>query len=153
MFFKDIEFEIILIAICVTFIYGFSPITYKLLVVDNNIKFETYLFITSIIFFFSTLIYILFFQDFNNIYNQIINFNGSLLLLIIVNIFIVTFFSQILYCYILQNINKVHKITIIIGLYPIITLILSVLILNEKINLKTLVGFILAIIGITIIFY
>ena len=54
MFFKEIEFEIILIAICVTFIYGFSPITYKLLVIDNNIKFETYLFITSIIFFFST---------------------------------------------------------------------------------------------------
>ena len=89
MFFKEIEFEIILIAICVTFIYGFSPITYKLLVIDNNIKFETYLF----------------------------------------------------------------KITIIIGLYPIITLILSVLILNEKINLKTFIGFILALIGITIIFY
>ena len=153
MFFKEIEFEIILIAICVTFIYGFSPITYKLLVIDNNIKFETYLFITSIIFFFSTLIYILVFHDFNIIYNQINNSNGSLILLIIVNIFIVTFFSQILYCYILENIKTVHKITIIIGLYPIITLILSVLILNEKINLKTFIGFILALIGITIIFY
>lgn len=153
MFLKDIEFEIILIAICVTFIYGFSPITYKLLVIDNNIKFETYLFITSIIFFFSTLIYILIFNDFNEIYSQIINFNGSLLLLIIINIFIVTFFSQILYCYVLQNIDKIHKITIIIGLYPIITLILSVLILNEKITFKILMGFILALIGISIIFY
>ena len=153
MFLKDIEFEIILIAICVTFIYGFSPITYKLLVIDNNIKFETYLFITSIIFFFSTLIYILIFNDFNEIYSQIINFNGSLLLLIIINIFIVTFFSQILYCYVLQNIDKIHKITIIIGLYPIITLILSVLILNEKITIKTYIGFILALIGITTIFY
>lgn len=153
MFLKEIEFEIILIAICVTFIYGFSPITYKLLVIDNNIKFETYLFITSIIFFFSTLIYILVFNDFNEIYSQIINFNASLLLLIIINIFIVTFFSQILYCYVLQNIDKVHKITIIIGLYPIITLILSVLILNEKITFKTLIGFILALIGISIIFY
>lgn len=153
MFFENIEFEIILIAICVTFIYGFSPITYKLLVINNNIKFETYLFITSIIFFFSTLIYILVFHNINNIYNQIINFNGNLLLLIITNIFIVTFFSQILYCYILENINTVSKITIIIGLYPIITLMLSILILNEKINTKTIIGFILALIGITIIFY
>ena len=153
MFLKDIEFEIILIAICVTFIYGFSPITYKLLVIDNNIKFETYLFITAIIFFFSTLIYIILYHNLNDIYNQINNFNGSLLLLIITNIFIVTFFSQILYFYILENINTVSKITIIIGLYPIITLILSVLILNEKINIKTIIGFILAMIGITIIFY
>lgn len=153
MFLKDIEFEIVLIAICVTFIYGFSPITYKLLVIDNNIKFETYLFITSIIFFLSTMIYILIFNDFTLIYNQISNFKSSLLLLLIINIFIVTFFSQILYCYILQNINTVSKVTIIIGLYPIITLILSILILNEKINLKTLIGFILAIIGISIIFY
>jgi len=153
MFFKDIEFEIILIAICVTFIYGFSPITYKLLVIDNKIRFETYLFISSIIFFFSTLLYILIFHNINDIYNQIINFNGNLLLLIICNIFIVTFFSQILYCYILENINTVSKITIIIGLYPIITLILSVLILNEKITPKILTGFILALIGITIIFY
>lgn len=153
MILKDIEFEIILIAICVTFIYGFSPISYKLLVINNNIKFETYLFITSIIFFFSTLIYILVFHNFNDIYNQINNFNGSLILLIIINIFIVTFFSQILYCYVLENINAVSKITIIIGLYPIITLILSVLILNEKITIKTYIGFILALIGITTIFY
>lgn len=153
MFFKDIEFEIILIAICVTFIYGFSPITYKLLVINNKIKFETYLFISSIIFFFSTLLYILIFHNFDDIYNQIINFNGSLLLLIIANIFIVSFFSQILYCYIIENINTISKITIIIGLYPIITLILSVLILNEKITPKILTGFILALIGITIIFY
>ena len=68
MFLKDIEFEIILIAICVTFIYGFSPITYKLLVIDNNIKFETYLFITAIIFFFSTLIYIILYHNLNDIY-------------------------------------------------------------------------------------
>ena len=153
MFLKDIEFEIILLSICVTFIYGFSPITYKLLIIDNNVNFETYLLITSIILFLSTLIYILIFYNFNNIYNEIISFNGNLLLLIIVNIFIVTFFSQILYFYIVKNVDKVHKITIIIGLYPIITLILAVLILNEKITFRTLVGFILALIGITIIFY
>jgi drug/metabolite transporter (DMT)-like permease len=153
MFFKEIEFEIILIAICVTFIYGLSPITYKLLVINNKIKFETYLFISSIIFFISTMIYIFFFHDFNEIYNQVANYNSSLLLLLVINVFIVSFFSQILYCYILDNVDKVHKITIIIGLYPIITLILSVLVLNEKINLRTLIGFIIAIIGISIIFY
>lgn len=153
MFLEDIEFELVLIAICITFIYGFSPITYKLIVIDNNIHFETYLFITSVIFFLLTISYILVFHNFNDIYTQIINFDTNILLLIIVNIFVVTFFTQILYCYVLRNITKVSKVMIIIGLYPIITLILSVLILNEKITLKTLIGFILALIGISIIFY
>ena len=39
----NIEFEILLIAISLSIIYGLTPITYKLLVLNNNISFESYL--------------------------------------------------------------------------------------------------------------
>jgi len=149
----DIEVDIFFIALTIAFIYGLSPITYKLLVINNNISFETYFLISAFVFFISTLIYLSIFNNFNIIHKEIKKINYSILFLLFINVFIVVFFSQILYCYILKKTHNISKITVIVGLYPLITLILSILVLKEKLSLKVFIGFLISIIGICIINY
>jgi drug/metabolite transporter (DMT)-like permease len=151
MNFIDIEIDILFISLTIAFIYGLSPITFKLLVLDNNISFQTYFLISASIFFVCTLIYLLIFFNFNNILKELKNINNNILFLLFLNVVLVLFFSQILYYYLLKKTDKISKITVIIGLYPLITLILSIFVLKEEISIKTFIGFIISILGICII--
>jgi len=149
----NIEFEILLIAISLSIIYGLTPITYKLLVLNNNITFESYLLLSTTILFICTLFYSLIFNDHSRVFTEISNINVWILLLFIINVFILTFISQMLFHYALKNTNEISIFTIITGFYPLITIILSILVLKEKLSLKIFIGFLIALIGIIVMTY
>jgi drug/metabolite transporter (DMT)-like permease len=148
----NIELNIFLIAISLAVIYAITPITYKLLVIHNNISFETYLLLSTFILFMCSLFYSLMFHNYIDIFKEISKINSDLLLLFIINIFVVSFISQILFHYAIRHTSKISLFTIITGFYPLITMILSILFLKEKISFKILFGFMISMIGIIIIF-
>ena len=147
-----IELNILLIAISLAVIYAIAPITYKLLVIHNNISFETYLLLSTFILFLCSLFYSFMFHNYIDILTEITKISSDLLLLFIINIFIVSFVSQILFHYAIKHTTKLSLFTIITGFYPLITMILSILFLKEKISFKILLGFVISMIGIIIIF-
>jgi drug/metabolite transporter (DMT)-like permease len=147
-----IEFNILLIAISLAVIYAIAPITYKLLVIHNNISFETYLLLSTFILFLCSLFYSFMFHNYIDILTEITKISSDLLLLFIINIFIVSFISQILFHYAIKHTSKLSLFTIITGFYPLITMILSILFLKEQISFKILFGFVISMIGIIIIF-
>jgi drug/metabolite transporter (DMT)-like permease len=148
----SIELNILLIAISLGVIYAIAPITYKILVIHNNISFETYLLLSTFILFLCSLFYSLMFHNYIDILTEITKISSDLLLLFIINIFIVSFISQILFHYAIKHTSKLSLFTIITGFYPLITMILSILFLKEKISFKILLGFVISMIGIIIIF-
>ena len=148
----NIELNILLIAISLAAIYAITPITYKLLVIHNNISFETYLLLSTFILFMCSLFYSFMFHNYLDIIIELSKISTNLLLLFIINIFIVSFISQILFHYAIRHTSKVALFTIITGFYPLITMILSILFLKEKISFKVLFGFVISMIGIVIIF-
>ena len=152
MDFIAIELNIFLIAISLAVIYAIAPITYKLLVIHNNISFETYLLLSTFILFICSLFYSLMFHNYIDILTEITKISSDLLLLFIINIFIVSFVSQILFHYAIKHTTKLSLFTIITGFYPLITMILSILFLKEQISFKILLGFVISMIGIIIIF-
>ena len=152
MNFINIELNIFLIAISLAVIYAITPITYKLLVIHNNISFETYLLLSTFILFLCSLFYSLMFHNYIDILTEITKISSNLLLLFIINIFIISFISQILFHYAIKHTSKIALFTIITGFYPLITMILSILFLKEKISFKILLGFVISMIGIIIIF-
>jgi|688.fasta_scaffold40858_4 drug/metabolite transporter (DMT)-like permease len=152
MNFINIELNIFLIAISLAVIYAIAPITYKMLVIHNNISFETYLLLSTFILFMCSLFYSLMFHNYIDIITEITKISSDLLLLFIINIFIVSFVSQILFHYAIRNASNISLFTIITGFYPLITIILSILFLKEKISFKILFGFVISMIGIIIIF-
>jgi drug/metabolite transporter (DMT)-like permease len=149
----NIEFEILLIAISLSIIYGLTPITYKLLVLNNNISFEAYLLLSTTILFICTLFYSFIFNDHSKVFTEISKINIWILLLFIINVFILTFISQMLFHYALKNTNEISIFTIITGFYPLITIILSIFVLKEKLSLKIFIGFLIALIGIIVMTY
>ena len=152
MDFIAIELNILIIAISLAVIYAIAPITYKLLVIHNNISFETYLLLSTFILFICSLFYSLMFHNYIDILTEITKISSDLLLLFIINIFIISFISQILFHYAIKHTSKIALFTIITGFYPLITMILSILFLKEKISFKILLGFVISMIGIIIIF-
>ena len=152
MNFINIELNILLIAISLAVIYAIAPITYKMLVIHNNISFETYLLLSTFILFICSLFYSFMFHNYIDIITEITKISSDLLLLFIINIFIVSFISQILFHYAIKHTSKISLFTIITGFYPLITMILSFLFFREKITLKILLGFVISMIGIIIIF-
>jgi len=148
----NIELNILLIAISLAVIYAITPITYKLLVIHNNISFETYLLLSTFILFLCSLFYSFMFHNYLDIIMELSKISSNLLLLFIINIFVVSFISQILFHYAIRHTSKVALFTIITGFYPLITMILSILFLKEKISFKVLFGFVISMIGIVIIF-
>ena len=151
MDFINIELNIFLIAISLAIIYAIAPITYKILVIHNNISFETYLLLSTFILFICSLFYSFMFHNYIDILTEITKISSDLLLFII-NIFIVSFVSQILFHYAIRHTSKISLFTIITGFYPLITMILSILFLKEQISFKLLLGFVISMIGIVIIF-
>jgi drug/metabolite transporter (DMT)-like permease len=152
MNFINIELNIFLIAISLAVIYAIAPITYKILVIHNNISFETYLLLSTFILFICSLFYSFMFHNYIDILTEITKISSDLLLLFIINIFIVSFVSQILFHYAIRHTSKISLFTIITGFYPLITMILSILFLKEQISFKLLLGFVISMIGIVIIF-
>jgi drug/metabolite transporter (DMT)-like permease len=148
----NIELNILLIAISLAIIYAIAPITYKMLVIHNNISFETYLLLSTFILFLCSLFYSFMFHNYLDIFKELTKISSDILLLFIINIFIVSFVSQILFHYAIKHTSKLSLFTIITGFYPLITMILSFLFLREKITLKILFGFIISMVGIVIIF-
>jgi drug/metabolite transporter (DMT)-like permease len=148
----NIEVNILLIAISLAVIYAIAPITYKILVIHNNISFETYLLLSTFILFMCSLFYSFMFHNYLDIFKEISKIKFYLLLLFIINIFVVSFISQVLFHYAIKHTTRVSLFTIITGFYPLITMILSLLFLKEKISFKILLGFVISMIGIMIIF-
>jgi drug/metabolite transporter (DMT)-like permease len=151
MKFFELELDILLIAISLAVIYGISPITHKLLIIDYDISFESFLLLSTFILFICSLFYSLMFHNYYDVFKEISKINTWILLLFIVNIFIISFISQLLFHYALKKTTKITLFTIITGFYPLITMLLSLLFLKEKITFKIFGGFIIAMIGIVII--
>jgi drug/metabolite transporter (DMT)-like permease len=148
----NIELNIFLIAISLAVIYAIAPITYKLLVIRNNISFETYLLLSTFILFLCSLFYSFMFHNYIDVFRELTKISSDILLLFIINIFFVSFISQILFHYAIKHTTKLSLFTIITGFYPLITMILSFLFFKEKITLKIFIGFVISMIGIIIIF-
>jgi drug/metabolite transporter (DMT)-like permease len=148
----NIELNIFLIAISLAVIYAITPITYKLLVIHNNISFETYLLLSTFILFLCSLFYSFMFHNYIDVFRELAKISSDILLLFIINIFFVSFISQILFHYAIKHTTKLSLFTIITGFYPLITMILSFLFFKEKITLKIFIGFVISMIGIIIIF-
>lgn len=67
---------------------------------------------------------------------------------------LITFFgffvANYMYMYVIKNAKNINVVTIIMGLYPIFTLLLATFVLKESLNGLTLLGFLLILIGMAI---
>jgi drug/metabolite transporter (DMT)-like permease len=146
----ELEFDILIIAIALAFLYGLSPIAYKLIIINNNISFDIYLILSSIMLLIFSLIYSILFNKKFNLMREVNNINPLTVVYFSLYIFFVVFISQLLFHIALEKTTKLALFTLITSLYPIITIVLSLLVYNKKISMKIVLGFLVSMLGLYI---
>jgi drug/metabolite transporter (DMT)-like permease len=134
------------LAFLITLIWGISPVIIKYAIHHGNIPTYLIIFIQSFIYFIANIIYILVFK-YKNFATDLIKYKTYIPLLAFISLFSI-YIANLLYVVALQNNVNINILTIIVGLYPIITIIFSYIILKEKITLKMIGGYICIILGI-----
>jgi drug/metabolite transporter (DMT)-like permease len=79
--------------------------------------------------------------------------NNKYIILVIIFVTLLLLLAEYAYYYIIDNDKKVAIATLLISLYPIVTLILGYLVLSESLTMLEISGFILIFVGISFINY
>jgi drug/metabolite transporter (DMT)-like permease len=146
----ELEVDILIIAVALAFLYGLSPIAYKLIIINNKISFDIYLILSSMMLFVFSLMYSMLFHKKFNLIREINSINPLTVLYFSFYIFFVVFISQLLFHIAIEKTTKLALFTLITSLYPIITIVLSLLVYNKKISMKIVLGFLVTMLGLYI---
>ena len=141
----------ILLPFIVAFIWGFSPIIFKYII--NKDKTPTYLilFIQAIVYLFACLTYIIFWKQ--DVIHEDIYKHAKWIPLMSITSLMSIFVAQLLFLYTLEKGLHVNIVNIITALYPVVTVIFAYIILNETLTYRQILGFIITMIGITLLLY
>lgn len=137
------------LAFIIAFLWGVSPVLFKF-VLQKNIPPYIIIFIQASVYIFSSIIYIILYES-NNIYEDLQENMNYIPLLIIISFFSV-YVANVLYIYALDNKANVNIMSLIVSLAPAITLLSSLLILQELLPIRVLLGFLIIFIGLLCIF-
>ena len=95
----NIELDIILIGISLAFLYGLSPVVYKIIIINNNISFDIYLILSSLLLLIFSLLFSIIFNKKINIINEIYKINGTTVVYFALYIFFYSIYFSITFLY------------------------------------------------------
>jgi transporter family protein len=142
--------NLIYLVLIIAVIWGVVPVFFKYIIKHKDLPFYLILFIQPIIFLFIIISYIILYKR-DVFIKDIYEHRNYVYLLILSSILIFT--SKVLYLYALKMGINVSVMTIILTLYPVITIILAYLFLRENLPFNALIGFMFIVIGMIFIFY
>lgn len=133
----------------ISFVWGSIPIIIKIYL--SYFPHILIILLQSIVILISSLIYIYFF-NYKDFMEGIKNVTYRNIFLLALTYFIASFVCNLLYLNVLKKYD-IASILLIFILTPIITIVMSSLILNELLNIKQIFGCILVSLGLFLIFY
>jgi len=133
----------------ISFVWGSIPIIIKIYL--SYFPHILIILLQSIVILISSLIYIYFFK-YKDFMEGIKNVTYRNIFLLVLTFFIASFVCNLLYLNVLKK-DDIASILLIFILTPIITIVMSSLILNELLNIKQIFGCILVSLGLFLIFY
>lgn len=140
--------RLLLYSFIISFIWGISPIFYKLLL--NNIDMKLFFIINNLIFAFCVIAYMIYYWEHCSI--EIKTINSYDILKIILFTIILSFIPTIIY-YNLINKHELYMVTALISASPVFTISLSYFLLNENVSKYGVIGLVLICIGIICLTY
>ena len=139
----------IFLAICIAFLWGISPIIFKYLLGDIDMK--VIMFLTAIVYTSCAIIYII--PSWNGIIASIRKISNKHLVLIVINAIVMTFLANLLFLMALKNNSKTYLITAIAFCAPLFSLLIAFFFLNQKLTWYNIIGMTLTIMGIFVLSY
>lgn len=136
-------FEIIVVSLIVAFLWGFSPVVHRWVLPKVSSAFV--LVISSIFYTLCVAIYVGCFHR-RALLNDLKKSRQYIPIIAITTIFGL-FLANILYLYVVKHTHNINVVTVIMSLYPVITLVLSSWLLKEGLDIRGLIGFVLILTG------
>jgi len=130
----------IISAFIIAFIWGLSPVLFRYIIKNQQIPVYIIIFIQAFVYFCSSVIYI-YFHKYHSMHNDLYEHKNYIPYLIIISFFSV-YIANILYIYALETHVNINIIILITSLYPVITIIFAYFILQERMTINTIIGFI-----------
>jgi drug/metabolite transporter (DMT)-like permease len=141
----------ILLPFLIAFIWGLSPIVFKYIITKDKTPTYLILFIQAVVYLFACLIYIIFWKQ--ETVHEDISRHSKWIPLISLTSLMSIFVANLLFLYTLEKGLHVNIVNIISALYPVVTVIFAYFILNETLTYRQIIGFIITMIGITLLLY
>jgi uncharacterized membrane protein len=138
--------EAIIYSLIVAMFWGLSPIIHRY-VLKQGITNQLILLISASVYFISVLCYVALSGQTSNIF---VNIERKHIIMIALMTFFGLFITNIIYLKALKKTKNTHLVVVIMAMYPIVTLLLGLFILNEKLTTWGYIGFILVMMGIGI---
>ena len=139
------------IAFIVAVAWGIPPIVHRFLTKTCHIPMRIILLFSALTYIIAVACMILFL--YKNVIVHEIYHHRKWIPLMIGTSFLSMFVANCLYLYVVKHAHNINIVTIITASYPIITVLLSAILLNEHLTPMGIVGFILVLIGISMLIY
>ena len=136
----------VLLTFIIAFIYGTTMVIHR--VASRTISNAVMLLVSSSAYFVATLIYILMWHKGTIIYK--LKEAKTWIAILGVTAFIGMFVANLLYFHVVRDTPNINVSVTIIALYPIVTLVLATIFLNERLSLYGIVGFFLVFSGVSL---
>ena len=139
----------IILALFVAFLWGMSPIIFKHLLGDIDIK--VIMLLSSVIYASCVILYVI--PYWSTISSSIKKLTKQHMALIAINAIFMMFMANVLFLFALKYNSKTYIVTAIAFCAPLFSLLIAYLFLKQKITWMNLVGISLTIMGIIILSY
>lgn len=136
----------ILASFLVALLWAGSSIIHRIM--TQKVSNEFIMLISAIVYIITVLTYILIRKP--QVFNEIV-INHKYILILGLTTFFGLFVVNFLYLHAVKTTNNVNLVSIIMAIYPVITLILSYIFLKEYLSFNGLIGFFIIIFGIIIL--
>jgi drug/metabolite transporter (DMT)-like permease len=137
----------IVLAVFIACLWGISPIIFKYVLGDVDMK--VIMVLTALFYIICVVFYAI--PSWRSIYNNIKKINRMHLLLIAVNAAILTFLANLLFLIALKNNSQTYAVTAVAFCAPLFSLLIAFLFLNQQISWAHMIGMALTVGGIFIL--
>ena len=137
------------IAFLIAILYGIKTVIHRFVIKDVSAAFI--ILISAVVYIISTGIYVIIFKKKDIVKDWASN--KQYILILAATTFFGLFITNILYFHVVKHTTNINFASIIMALYPVITLIFASMILNETLNTMQLVGFFMTLLGIALMIW
>lgn len=142
----------VLVAVIVALLWSIPPIVHRFLF-KKEVSRDLILIISSITYFTATMLYLAFKnRGLHWVKDHVIRHRHYVPMLMLTTLFSL-FIANLLYLYCVKHAANINIVNVVMATYPVITLVLAYMLLNERLHSQSLLGFCLVLVGMGIMLY
>lgn len=142
--------NVLVLAVFVAMLWGVVPVVHRYMFVHHEPPYYLILMVSCTVYLISVMLWILMTRSVKTVMMDVRKLGWRNIAILASTSFFALFIANIMYLHVVKHTSQLALANVIFAMYPIVTLTLAWLILKEAVTWKFVVGFILVLIGVTV---